>query len=136
MCIIAFILCAIKRKVNDFLNNKIQPYAYNISTLYLFIFIINWLLNLPNNNTCIFRLVFYLGFLWFSILLIILVSSLNNKIKYVSSGMFIGVGIALLNNQNFYGFLSMLVIGLILFFMAAERLESYRAFSNIRGYPQ
>jgi hypothetical protein len=129
ICILAFILCVVKREINDFISNKIQPWAYNLSTFYLSFFMINWLLNIPNNNTCIFRFVFYLGLLWFSILLIILISSLNNNIKYVSSGIFFGFGLPLLNNENFYGFIFAWIIGFILFFVA------YKNWNFIEHFP-
>jgi hypothetical protein len=101
---------------------------------------INWLLNIPNNNTCIFRSVFYLGFLWFSILLIILISSLNNNIRFTASGIFIGLGISFLHkylslvvstsvgispldNQDFYAFLFMWAAGFVLFIIALKNFN-------------
>lgn len=135
ICVLLFILCIIKREILDWISNRIQPWAYTIGTIYLSVFMINWLLNLPDGGTPIFRYIFYLGLVWFSLLLVILLSSLSNNIKFIGSGIFWGLGIpsinrylstlvssgtdvSLLNSQDFYVSIFMWAMAVILFFIA------------------
>jgi len=108
-------------KFKAFFDNVVRRWMYFISTIYLFGFTINWLLNIGGGSTDLaFHLVFGLGFLWFSILTIVLYSSLPSNIKYMAAGIFIGSGIPSIYSQNYVVLLFLCIVGIIMFLLARK----------------
>jgi hypothetical protein len=121
ICLIMLVEYIVSRQIRSFMDLHVKKYVYHISVFYLFAFAVNWSLNLNNTGADIlFQIIFWLGFLWFLVLLFILLSSLPAITKYITSGLFMGAGIQPLLTVDITVFAVIFVIG-ILVLVAALR---------------
>lgn len=121
--LLAFFLYLIT-PLKPYFDRSVKSWIYPAGVIYLFGFTINWLLSLRSGSTDpIFHLVFWLGFLWFSVLTIILCTSLYSDIKYVASGIMFGSGIPLLYSQNYIALLCLWIVGAVIFVAARKNWD-------------
>jgi hypothetical protein len=121
LCLILLIPYIASMKIRVFMNNQLHKYMYHIALFYLFVFAVNWSLNLNNTETdLLFHLIFWLGFLWFLVMLFILLSSVPVITKYITSGLFMGASIQPLLIGNYLIFIIIFATGLIMFFVALK----------------
>jgi hypothetical protein len=126
----AFIMAVFNQPVRKFLNIRATPVILPLTSWTLLLsFILDWLPAFPHTTEISWQVLAYFGFLWFiTILLVMYRDVIWEPVRILSIIFFLiaaGIQIHDLNIVGYIGGAILLLIAIVMYFVATERLHPY-----------